>query len=247
MLKLNNGMKIAILIAGQPRFTDDFANFLNNLEGYTTADWFCYFTGNNQNVPENKLPKPFWKNITDVNQASAQFQSLLPENNFVRAFELSDSDEIDLPMVPNDVPTPGYKIWYNLYKVNQLRINYQAVNIQHYDLVLRVRPDIGLTGPLNLDDINTDYLHNTIITPRNKIAGHLYYSASSPRMCDMFAIATPNVMDIYCSMIENAASNFFTQNRTTWHTESAHALHLRNNNIFVTPGDFKISIRGDSN
>jgi hypothetical protein len=240
-------MKIAFLICGQPRFTNDFNNLLANLKGYDTADWFCYFTGDNQNIPSDKLPSKFWSKITDTNQALTHYQSSLPSNNFVRSFELSDSDYIELPQVPAGIPTPGYKLWYNLFKVNQLRKNYATQNNINYDLVIRVRPDIGLVNEINLKDINIQYLENSILAPKNKIAGHWYYSASAPRMCDMFAISIPKVMDIYCDMFLTAANNFFTQTLATWNTESAHALHLRNNNIFVTPGNFKISIRGDSN
>lgn len=245
--ELNIDMNIAILICGQPRFTSDFDNLLKNLKGYDHADWFCYFTGDNQSVPHNKLPSEFWRKITDIEKTISHFQSMLPPNNTVRSFELSDSDYINLPKEPHGIPTPAYKMWYNLFKVNQLRLNYEKENNKTYDLVLRVRPDIGLVSELDLKSFNLKYLKSEIITPKNKIAGHLYFSSDSPRMCDLFAIASPENMNIYCDMIHTASKNFYTQTVKTWHTESALALYLRTNNIFITPANFKISIRGDSN
>ena len=240
-------MKIAILICGQPRFTDDFNLLLNNLKGYNQADWFCYFTGDNQHIPHNKLPSDVWREITDVDQASANLQAMLPPNNFVKVFGLSDSDYIELPKEPLGIPTPAYKLWYNLYQVNQLRLNYEKENDIHYDAILRIRPDIGLMEELDLSTINLEDLKIAIITPKNKIAGHLHLSPDSPQMCDMFAVASSNNMNIYCDMFNHATTNFFTQTIQSWHTESALALHLRQNNVFITPGNFRISIRGDAN
>jgi len=238
-------MRIAVQICGQPRFTDDFNLLLTNLKGYDQADWFCYFTGNNQNIPLDKSPSIFWRQITDIQQATHVFQSMLPANNFVRSFELSDSDYINLPKEPPGVPTPAYKMWYNLYQVNQLRLNYEEQNSIKYDLIVRVRPDIGLLNELNLESYVNDIKYS-VITPINKIAGHLHFSPDSPKMCDMFAIASSEHMNIYCDMLNHASTNFFTQTRHSWCTESATALHLRFNNVPITPGNFKISIRGDA-
>jgi hypothetical protein len=239
-------MKIAIIICGQPRFTDDFKNTLTNLKGYTHADWFCYFTGNNQGIPSNKLPSEFWREITDTTLATTTLQAMLPTDNFVRSFELSDSEYIELPKEPPGIPTPAYKMWYNLFQVNQLRIDYEKQHTIIYDMVVRIRPDAGLVDEVDLNNL-MEHINDSVITPINKIAGHLHLSPDSPQMCDCFAIASPENMNIYCDMIQDAHNNFFTQSRYSWHTESAHALHLRNHNVPITPCNFKISIRGDAN
>lgn len=239
-------MKIAIQICGQPRFTDDFKTIITNLKGYKQADWFCYFTGDNREIPTNKLPSEFWRTITDTTEAANNLQNMLAANNFVRSFELSDSDTVTLPREPDSIPTPAYKMWYNLFQVNQLRLAYEQQNNIIYDMVVRIRPDIGLVSDLDLNTFINDISYS-IITPINKIAGHLHLSPDSPQMCDMFAIASPEHMTIYCDMIRDAHNNFFTQTRQSWHTESAHALHLRNHNVPITPSNFKISIRGDAN
>jgi len=171
---------------------------------------------------------------------------MLPPNNFVRSFELSDSDYVTLPKEPQGIPTPAYKLWYNLHRVNQLRLNFEIENNIKYDMILRIRPDIGLVEGLDLATVNLEDLNIAIVTPRNKIAGHLHLSPDSPQMCDMFAIANSSNMNIYCDMFNHATTNFFTQTVQSWHTESALALHLRQNNVFITPGNFRISIRGDA-
>jgi len=240
-------MRIAILVSGQPRFTNDFNLFLKNLKGYDHADWFCYFTPDNNSVPADKLPNPYWKEIKDANIASGFLQSMLPVNNFIKVFELSDSDYINLPLSPPGCPDTTYKDWYNLYQVNQLRLKYEERNNVSYDLIIRLRPDIGLIDELNLDDINLNILENSIITPKNKIAGHINLDPNVPKMCNLFVIANSSLITAYCDMITDAHNNFFTKNRYTWHIESAHALHLQNNNVKITTGNFNISIRGDAN
>jgi hypothetical protein len=247
LLFLNSDMKVAIQICGQPRFTADFTNFLNNLKGYNQADWFCYFTGDNRHLPPEKLPSNIWKEITDVKQASDNLQSILPQNNYVRSFEISDSDSADLPTEPDDVPTPAYKMWYNMFQVNRLRIDYEKQNNITYDMVIRTRPDTGLVNVLDLRNINLDLLKMAVVTPKNKIAGHFHFSINSPEMCDLFAIASPEHMNTYSGMIQTAHENFFTQNRRQWHTESALALYLLANHIPLSRGDFIVSLRGDSN
>jgi hypothetical protein len=237
-------MKIAILICGQPRFTEDFNNTLKHLKGYDQADWFCYFTGNNQGIPSNKLPSEFWREITDTELAATTLQSTLPPNNFVRSFDLSDSDVVELPKEPAGIPTPAYKMWYNLYKVNQLRLKYEKENNVVYDMVVRIRPDAGLVSDLNLN-LFTDKVNHSVITPINQIAGHLHLSPDSPQMCDLFAVSSPAIMNIYCDMFLDAHNNFFTQTFQTWHTESAHALFLKNNNVPILTYNFKISLRGE--
>jgi len=246
-MRLNSDMRIAIQICGQPRFTSDFTDFLNNLTGYDQADWFCYFTGDNRNLPPEKLPSEIWREITDTKKTSDYLESILPQNNYVKSFELSDSDYVNLPKEPDGVPTPAYKMWYNMFQVNQLRLKYEQQNNITYDMVIRTRPDTGLVNVLDLRGINLDLLKMAIVTPKNKVAGHFHFSINSPEMCDLFAISSAEHMNVYSGMIQNAHENFFTQNRQQWHTESALALYLLVNRVPLTHGDFIVSLRGDSN
>ena len=235
-------MRIAIQLSGQPRFTGDFDLFLKNLTGYEQADWFCYITNNNADVPAFKLPVDHWKTF-DQKLAIDKIQSHLPPNNFIRSFEISDCEQVALPNVPDGCPDALYKMWYNIYKSNQLRIAYEQSNNIEYDMIIRVRPDIGLENELNLNSYKDIDLDTTIIFPQNHWAGHLGVVPPSPQACDQFAISNGRSMNIYSDLIHHIESYPYTKDRYMWHNEANLAHHLVLNNITTTPGNFIVSLR----
>lgn len=235
-------MKIAIQISGQPRFTGDFYYFLKNLKGYDQADWFCYMTNHNTNVDSFKLPSEQWKTF-DLNWAINKLQKQLPPNNVIRSFEISDCEKVSLPCTPPECPTTLYKMWYNIYKSNQLRIAYEQCNNITYDMIIRVRPDIGLETELNLNlykDIDLTYI---IIFPQNQWAGHLGGVTPSPQACDQFAIGNSESMAVYSDLIHHLENYPYTKDKHVWHNEANLAHHLILNNITTIPGDFIVSLR----
>lgn len=239
-------MKIAILLPGQPRFTNDFNLLLNNLIGYDQADWFCYLTGNNlpSPVPEREVPLE-WKNF-DKDTGMLKLQSMLPPNNVIRSFELSDCDTASISEDPWWYSRWGgslYKMWYNIYKVNQLRLNYEKENNIQYDMVIRVRSDIGFRKELDLSKI--DNIQNNILIPINNWMGHPVIDPTLKyKICDLFAIGCSEHMNVYCDVIHKLKDNPFTQNQESWHPESNLGYHLVTNNIPFTKGNFNVLFRG---
>jgi len=228
-------MRIAIQLSGQPRFTGDFDFFLKNLKGYDQADWFCYITNNN-NVSSVKLPLDQWKNF-EKDWAVNKLQSRLPNNNFVTAFAISDCEQVKLPIEPPECPHGFYKMWYNIYQSNQLRLVYEKTNDIKYDMIIRVRPDVGLEDELDLNLLKD--MDNSIIFPQNQWAGH----TTNPQACDQFAISLSESMNIYSYLIYHAETYPYTQNRYWWHCESNLAHHLNVNSINTVRGNFNISLR----
>lgn len=231
-------MKIAIQLAGQPRFTGDFNSFLTNLKGYDHADWFCYIT--NHNDPFNIRIPPQWSEF-NKEWAIDKIQSRLPANNFIRSFDTSDCEKISLPIEPPDCPRGFYKMWYNIYKSNQLRLDYKNENDIKYDMIIRVRPDVGLEDELDLRTIGD--IDKSIIFPNNQWAGHTNIDPNAPQACDQFAISLSKSMNIYSELVQHAYTYPFTQNRYWWHNEGTLAHHLTVNNIKTLRGNFNISLR----
>ena len=232
-------MRIAIQLSGQPRFTGDFDFFLKNLKGYTRADWFCYITNDN-NVSSSKLPLAQWKSF-EKDWAIDKLQSRLPNNNFVTAFSISDCEQVKLPIEPPECPPGFYKMWYNIYQSNQLRLAYEKTNDIKYDMIIRVRPDVGLEDELDLSLINN--VENSIIFPQNQWAGYLVTDPNAPQACDQFAIALSESMNAYSDLIHYAETYPYTQNRRWWHNEANLAHHLNANAITTVRGNFNISLR----
>jgi hypothetical protein len=232
-------MRIAIQLSGQPRFTGDFDFFLKNLKGYDQADWFCYITNNN-NVSSFKLPLDQWKSF-EKEWAINKLQSRLPTNNFIKSFEISDCENIVLPIEPPLCPPGFYKMWYNVYQSNQLRLAYEKDSDVKYDLIIRVRPDVGLENTLDLRLLHD--IGSSIIFPNNNWAGHLNLNPNNPQACDQFAISLSDSMNLYSEMIYHAHTYPFTQNRVSWHNEANLAHHLLINGINTVRGNFNISLK----
>jgi hypothetical protein len=228
-------MKIAILLPGQPRFTGDFTTVLNNLQGYDHADWFCYMTNNSRidDITPGVQILNSWKSFT-VDWAINKLQSNLPPNNYVQAFEISDCEEIEIPSVPRQ---SHYKGWYNLYKANQLRLEYQKKTGVQYDIVIRVRADGCLNTPLNLKTIDPIQLTNSIIMSENYWEG-----VNELKSSDQFAISSSDHMTIYAKLV-NDVKGYIDENLFNYHPEALLALHLQRNNISTVKGKFTIGLR----
>ena len=224
-------MRIAILLPGQPRFTKDFTNFLTNLQGYDSADWFCYITNNNRidDVSQDVSISNEWMTFDPI-EAKDRLQSYLPANNYVRAFEVSDCEQITIPAIPRQ---SHYKGWYNIYCANQLLLNYG----QNYDMVIRARSDVGINEPFNVQSINLEQLHQSIIMPGNQWAGAGEYEA-----CDQFAICSPAHMNIYADLV-NKVEGYLGENLFGYNPEALLGLHLNRNNVPTVKGDYTISLR----
>ena len=230
-MKVNTDMRIAILLPGQPRFNKDFTNFLNNLQGYDQADWFCYITNNNRTDDVSKdvnIPAEW---ITfDIEEAKDRLYSYLPANNHIRAFDISDCEQIPIPSIPRQ---SHYKGWYNIYRANQLRINSGI----KYDMVIRARSDVGINEPFNLQTIDQTLLDNTIIMPGNQWAGVGEFEA-----CDQFAISSSANMNIYADLA-NKVDGYLNENLFGYNPEALLGLHLKRNNVLTVKGDYTISLR----
>lgn len=224
-------MRIAILLPGQPRFTKDFTNFLNNLQGYDSADWFCYITNNNRTDDVSRdvsIPEE-WMTFDPV-EGKNRLESYLPANNFIRAFEISNCEHINIPTIPRQ---SHFKGWYNIYRANQLRIEYG----QEYDMVIRARSDVGINELFNLQTIDPVQLNQSIVMPGNQWAGAGGYEA-----CDQFAICSPDHMNIYADLA-NKVEGYLNENLFGYNPEALLGLHLSRNNVPTVKGNYTISLR----
>jgi len=234
-------MKIAILLPGQPRFTGDINVFLKNVIGYDQADWFVYMTNNNK--PQPLLDQnpgvhigEAWLNY-DVDWAIKKIESNLPGNSRVRAFEISDAEEKTWPDV-----TEHYQCWdhprvfkmqYNWYKCNQLRLAYEKENNVTYDLVIRSRPEVSVKDPLDVRDYAG--LTNSIVM------GDTGWHGTPHSASDLIALGDGESITTYCDLVNKLVE--YNKSGMHFHPESMLGYHLHVNNIKQIRGRFRTEIR----
>jgi hypothetical protein len=230
-------MKIAVQLSGEPRFTAGFQSFLDNLTGYSHADWFLYLVNNSNPDKRGVFIPESWKKF-ELEWAIEKIKNNLPANSYLQSLTISDCHEKSWPTAKNlhcligDNPVPKlYNMHYNMFKANQLRINYQECNDIKYDFVIRVRPDCSLDKMIDVNDFKIN--ENEIIMPDNNWFGFELVN-------DQFAIGKPSDMDTYSNLVSFIKE--YNDNGVTFHPETIFAHHLRVNQIKTIRGGFECNI-----
>ena len=237
-------MKIAIQLSGEPRFTGDFDLFLKHLEGYTEADWFIYLTNYNQNRQDFHNRRgvsmiPQWQTFS-LDWATDKISSNLPKNNTIQNIQISDCHLLNWPDADNlfdvyeDMTINVYNMYYNIYKANELRLQFEKETGTEYDVVIRMRTDVGIARELNLQyiDLNT----NTIYMPDNGWWGAYEFACN-----DQIAISDPNSMNIYSTTVHHIHK--YNSQGVIFHPETLLGYHLVSNNINMKRGGYEVTLR----
>ena len=233
-------MKIAILLSGQPRFTEDLKLFLNNLKGYDQADWFVYLT--NKNYEPQKDPvivmHDEWIDFDPV-WAKSVIEKNLPPNNFLKKFEISDAHTKVWPQAKpthhaHSPPEQYFKMFYNIFKTNQLRTDYETENNFKYDIVIRTRPDVGLLHEVDLR--NYILSPNTIVMPHNRWFGWAEQSN------DHLAFGCSDIMTMYSDIVNRLKE--YNDRGVIFHPETLLGHHLQTSNgAQLAKGNFEVTLR----
>lgn len=213
-------MKLAIIIAGQPRFRWSLKDLTDRLKGYDQIDWFFYLW---KISPPRYVPTG-WENIHDTNRARSIIERSLPERQYLRGLEIVDPDSI-MPIVPI-VPNMVYQ-FTSLYNVDLIRQSYEQ-NHSAYDLVFRTRLDCPLAEDVDLSAIRSEINNNPnlIYTPIN-----IRHTVDGKGLCDHMAISSSQNISIYTDVI-----NHYTDLRYegVWpQAETFLYAHLMKNNIVL--------------
>ena len=232
-------MRIAIQLSGQPRFTQDFNLLLENLIGYDQADWFIYLSNqyHTHRIKDGVEISQSWEDF-DADWAINKISSNLPRNNFIQRFEISDSHLQQWPPVSNIHETftveGVWMMYYNLLKVNQLRIDFQRQQNVEYDFILRVRSDSNLNRPIDMSQLTIN--HDEIYMPSNNWFGLPGLYAN-----DQFAIGKDQSVTTYCDIVHSIKK--YNDSGIAFHPETLLAQHLLANNIKTIKGNFESTIR----
>jgi hypothetical protein len=225
-------MKIALIAAGQPRFTPDFITFMHQLKGFDQAD--LYFT--------------FWTSEWADSEKTARLkvEKILPPNYNLAKIMICEQPPYHMPPCELRHPPaePENIRWHYERRIGMwqsLKLAHALID-QEYDQVIKFRLDGRLFE--NLDLSKLDLTNNKILFPDHGRAGFDNYKVS-----DLFAVGTQDAMNVYCNVIEEyidlvplADPNWEHIGHGTWSNEHVFGLYLQRHNIPLVIGDFKFHI-----
>ena len=236
-------MKMAILLSGQPRFTGDFDLLLKNLKGYDQADWFININNNNHDRLRFKYRKvnilDSWVEF-DLDWAKNKIIENLPVNNYIRKFAISDDKFKTWPTVKNlyqikpNWTDVVFMMFYNIYRANQLRLEYQKETGEVYDAVVRARTDVGIEQEFDIRSLKI--LPNAVYMPNNE-----WWGNGDNISNDQMAIGDEHSMNIYCDLINHIKSH--NDRGAPFHPETLLAYHLKSNGISTVGGNYTAGLR----
>lgn len=219
---INIGMRVAIIIAGEPRFCNYVDSFINSLQGFDQADWFFYLWNETTIKSTHKQITTGWSKIPDREWAINNIHDKLPNNHKIADLQLGQQSQ-----VPEQLPI--YKQFWSLKQADLLRQEYEKNNSK-YDLVIRARLDLLVNSPIDLQLIKSQLDQNSklMFLPVGPRYGY------GVQVNDQFAISSSDNMSIYTNLIDKIKD--YQNNQIPVHPETQlshhllqHGLELRHN------------------
>jgi len=195
-------MKTALLLSGNPRFSADFDSQLSNLQN-SNIDLYIVF----YRRPEGLDPKisANWCNLEDGHQIVKKLTQHLPGNYKIKHAEVVDDYFFGpLPYNYESYNSTPVNVWqqYNILKYcDNIR-----ERTDRYDLIIRSRPDLGLSEAIDLPLAYQFLLEypKLIFTPNNQRYGYVIdEDGFRTGFNDQFAIGLPHIMKHYTNAVDN--------------------------------------------
>jgi len=226
-------MKIAVLIAGEPRFSKEFDLFLENLSGYDEIDWYFYLWKTPTFGLNKKYVSPFWFNI-EYNVALNKLKTNLPSNHNIKYLELANTPTQEFPNITSRLgwgtqPSNVWPMWLSWSMVDEKCHD-------DYDLVIRSRPDLGLMNSLDLKIVKENLKSNQLILSNN-----YGQTVNNKHVNDLLAVSTRQNIKIYNNIIHSALDYY--NEGYYFHPETILGRHLDVNNIEYIKGTFSVEYR----
>ena len=208
-----------MIAGGQPRFTSEFLQLLNQLHGFESADLYLTFWSSD------------W--VSSVEEGVEKIKSILPPKYNLSALQILDQPLRSLPKHDKEHPpaAPENVRWAYKRRVGMwtsTKMSFDMIKDQ-YDAYIKFRPDGMLSGSLDLSTL--DLVNNELIYPawpRNGKPGE--------EICDQFVVGTAEGMRFYCDVINHfdryisKVSTNWEDDIHTWASEHLLAQHLKEHN-----------------
>lgn len=229
-------MRIAAIMAGEPRFCREFDLFIDSLKNYQQVDWYMFFWSNSRAGGTHgfDLVAPQWLSV-DRTWAIEKLRSTLPTSHRIVGLVLADRNSVQTPQIANKAgETNVERMWgmYNSLQQADLLRRSAEQQLGRYDLVIRARPDVGLTGTVDLEQLAQLVEQNprALITPTAEVHGYGH------RINDMIAFGSSESMTVYCDAVQWIPEYY---NRgLIFHPETMLAYHCAQQGLDVIQKDF---------
>ena len=220
-------MKIALIAAGQPRFTPDFIRIMHQLQGFDQADMYMCL----------------WKSdlATFEEQARAKIERVLLPKYKLAKINLLDEPELPLPAgTPYLEPArPENVMWWYKRGYNQsysLAVANDLID-QEYDAVIKIRLDGSLDRAIDLRKI---IIGEDLIMCNNGESGWPDYQLN-----EQFVIGRQDRMKLYFNLghevdkwVPISDPNWYKNHHGSWRGEWLSATYMRANGLHRIRGDF---------
>lgn len=200
--KVNKSMKTALLLSGNPRFSQDFDSQLANLQN-SDIDIFIAFWRRPQGVDPKISPN--WCDLSDGESIIRKISPHLPANYKIQFADVLDENYFGpLPRHYDSYNSTPLNVWqqYNILKYcDTKRLEFST----RYDLVIRSRPDLGLSESIDLPLAYRTLLPtpNIVYTPNNQRYGYVIDQPGfDTGFNDQFAIGLPHIMKYYTHVVD---------------------------------------------
>jgi len=224
-------MRVALMAAGQPRFTPAFPIFLNQLKGITQADLYFYFWDSD------------WAHTAE--EAAHKIQPYLIEPFQIKKIVIEPEPSYLLPphvLEHNTEEKESVRWWYRRRRAMWTSIH-RVFNLipDEYDMIIKFRGE----GRLDRDiDLNTIDLSKGAVSPENARHGTVGREA-----CDQFCLGKYEDMKFFSNMI-NHFDRYISEVYPQWEYDvhkwsSEHLLgwHYFKNIKYQVPGNFKFALK----
>jgi hypothetical protein len=229
-------MRIALVTGGQPRFTRDFVDLMNQLRGFESAD--IYMT----------LWNTEWARTEDEARIKIE-KILLPGYNLAK-IQIVEEPEPELPPHDTVLSPPKEKnvAWWYKRQYLQSSVLSRSFDMidQAYDAVIRFRLDGSLDR--NLDVSSLDIKEDTLLLPNNSRCGF-----PGLEVCDQFAIGSQSAMKFYFDFGKQvrelvpeadpqwAKSDELDSWNWTWGGEHLIGYYMKKHGVPIVCGDYGVA------
>lgn len=193
-------MKISAVIAGDPRFNEDFDKQLNALKDYE-VDWYgCFWKvySDTPGYPRNHYLPPAWKATTN-DEARAFIEPKLPANHKLVHVEVIDRKEFPSELLSKPWQNVHTTLEHQLRQywiLNRAEKSRQAIG-NPCDLLIRTRNDVDVYPSVDLQSI-----YNQSLTNPNHIEFAFAPRDAGAGFVDLFVAGAPDAMKIHLTQIE---------------------------------------------
>ena len=233
-------MRIAVLISGEPRFCRATTEFMQEaFYNYSSIDWYfslwkessLVFYDPARSPWRNYYVAPIWTNI-DPSWAESIILKHLPAHQRLVCLQLLDPNAAPIENTNNH---NMYRQWYSLYCADLLRQQYEKAEGFKYDRVIRARPDMLLSSPL---DVSIPLKDKEILTPNGPFSGNEIWRSN-----DQFAVGSSDDMTLYSSVVTHLSKYQNETTDITQHPETCLAYHCYRQGLKLIHGEFGVRLR----